>query len=196
MKHHSHAQNGLSLIAVILIVAVLGMGAAIFFNERGKSAERSARQQEIAAQRAEESTQAKRIEAERAALEKQAAQAAKPADPLATSLKSADDLYLRWQDARQVATSSSRMALSGPITTLQSVRRDAKDLTVPPCLNRGKEELLAGMDLTIDGVLVFMQNPAKMGDILAQEKFLDADKHFQNYQADRSMCPSPNEPRT
>lgn len=195
MKHHSHVQNGLSLIAVILVVAVLGMGAAIYLNERGKSAEREARQKEIAVQRAEEAAQNQRAEVERSALEKQAAQAAKPADPLAASLKAADDLYLRWQDAREVATSSSRMALSGPLATLQAVRRDAKELTVPPCLDRGKEELLAGMDLTIEGVLVFMQNPAKMGDLLAQEKFLDAGKRFQNYRADRSMCPSPNEPR-
>lgn len=192
MNQRYRNEGGRSLVAVVLIALVLAMGIAIFVKERSRSAERDAKQSGLISQRAEEEAKAKRAEEERQALEKQAAlAAAKRPDPLATSLKSVDDTYARWQDARNVAGSTSRMALSGPLATLQAIRRDAKELTVPPCLERGKTELISGMDFTIDGILVFMQNPAKLGDVLAQEKFESASKHYEAFQMDRAMCPKP-----
>lgn len=61
-----------------------------------------------------------------------------------------------WDDAYDVAASTSRISLAGPISDLQSAMRDVENLEVPGCLAQVKFYRLAGMDLAIAGFLSFM----------------------------------------
>lgn len=179
-------------VLVVLVVLVLAMGIAIAVIESRKSNQRkqAAQQAQLERQSKEraERENERRAQAERAALEKAAA--AKSNDALATSLKAIDDLMLRWVDTVKVADSTSRAALSGPLTQLQAIRRETQDLAVPPCLAAGRAELVKGMDLIIQAFLDFMGHTGDLGKNLAHIGFEAATPHFERYKADRSMCPT------
>jgi hypothetical protein len=64
----------------------------------------------------------------------------------------------RWQDAVKVAASTSRIALPGPVATLQSIRRETASLSLEGCPSRAREKLIEHMDRTIDSMLAFMRN--------------------------------------
>lgn len=61
----------------------------------------------------------------------------------------------RWDDANALASTTSRIALSGPLGDLQSIRREAVALTVPSCADEAHTHLVAYMNATIDGYLAF-----------------------------------------
>lgn len=63
-----------------------------------------------------------------------------------------------WIDADQVAGSTSRIALDGPIQELQAVRRDALAIEAPECAADVKSALIEYMDDRIDIYLMFMSN--------------------------------------
>ncbi len=193
MQREPKPQGGKTLI-IILALVVAGVGAAIYQNETRRTAQQQAAQREADQAKANEEAQRKANESraaqEREAMQK-AAEAAKSNDILANALKAADEVYVRWQDAATIASSTSRMALSTSIASLQVVKRDAAALTVPPCLSAGKTELLKGMELTVEGYLEFLANTAKLGSVMALSKFEAAKPHFDNYLADRKLCPSP-----
>ncbi len=179
------------MLLVILAVLVLAIGAAIYKNESRKTAALQAAQRAAAvAKEAELKQQQARADAERAALEK-AQDEAKAKDALAQALKVVDDLYARWQDASNVAGTTSRIALSAPVANMQAIKRDAENLEVPPCLAAGKTEMVKGMQLTIEGYLEFMANTEKQGDMKLYFKFEAAKPHFVNFNADRQLCPKP-----
>lgn len=184
MKKAREHQAGNTLL-IIAIAIVVGLGGAIYMNESRKAAATQKAQRE-----AELKAQQDRAEREREALRK-AAEDAKAKDILATSLKSADDVMARWNDASALAGNTARMALSTPLAALQAVKRDAMTLTVPPCLSEGKVAMVKGMELTLEGYLEFLANTAKMGDILASAKFSEAKPYFDRYKAARSACPTP-----
>lgn len=196
MNRLQRGQTGRSLVINALVITALAIGAAIYMNESKKSAEREAialqQAKDREAQAARELEQARQAEAEREALARQAVEAAKQQELLVSGLNAADNLMVRWEDARNVATRTGRLVLAPPVAALQNLRREAKGLVAPPCLERGKEEMLHGMDVIIEGFLLFMQNSEKRGEAAAVEKFAIADRHFQNYRVDRSMCPAPS----
>lgn len=113
------------MLLVVLAVLVLAIGAAIYKNGSRKTAALEAAQRAAAAAKeAELKQQQARADAERAALEK-AQEEAKAKDALALALKAVDDLYVRWQDASTVAGTTSRIALSMPVATMQAIKREA-----------------------------------------------------------------------
>lgn len=184
-------RGALPIVVVVLLALVLVMAATIFGMESRKSdqrkeAARQAQMERDARDKAARDNQ-RRAQTEREALEKAAA--AKTPDVLSSSLKAVDDVMARWTDAVKVADSTSRGSLSGPLLQLQAVRREARDLTVPPCLTTGQAELVKGMDLTIQGFLDFMGNKGDLASKLAQISLEAAAPHFERYRADRSMCP-------
>jgi tetratricopeptide (TPR) repeat protein len=81
----------------------------------------------------------------------------------------------RWDDENQVVSKTARIALSGPITEMQKIKRDMSDLEVPACLSDWKNEITSYMDNVINGYLAFM------GDQSDPKPFFDAAKvHFDN----------------
>jgi len=72
-----------------------------------------------------------------------------------------NDLVERWGDAVKLAMSTERTALASQVEQLQAIRREARDIEVPECLDNGKSSLVTSMDAHIEGYLAFMrQEPA------------------------------------
>lgn len=69
----------------------------------------------------------------------------------------------RWDDGLKVASSTSRIALSGPAMNLQQIRRDLDGVKTSECLKDAKLALAEGMDATISGVLAFMGDSGSGG---------------------------------
>ncbi len=184
MQREHERQTGKTLL-IIAVLLVLGIGFTVYKNESRKAAATQQAQRE-----AEVKAQQSRADQEREALKK-AAEEAKAKDILSTTLKSADDVMSRWDDAVTIATSTARMSLSTPIANLQAIKRDATALTVPPCLAAGKTALIKGMELMLEGYLEFMANTGKLGSVIAASKFDEAKPHIDNYKAARSACPTP-----
>jgi type II secretory pathway pseudopilin PulG len=181
MKSRRKPASG-RILLVILLLAVLGVGASIYSAQTRKSA-RLQEEQRIAAQEKD------RAQAERQELQRRQAQEKSQNDALKSSLKTVDDLVSRWDDAVKVASTSSRIALPGPVGILQATRREAEQLAVPPCLDEAKVQLVKSMNNTIEGFLVFMRNELKIGDTLAQINFEESGKQMNLFKEGRSACP-------
>ena len=181
MKNQGKPASG-RILLVILVLAVLGIGASIYSAQSRKSA-RLQEEQRIAAQ------ENARAQAERQELERRQAQEKAQNDALKSSLKTVDSLAARWDDAVKVALTSGRIALPGPVGILQSTRREAEQLTVPLCLDEAKAQLVKSMNSTIEGFLVFMRNELKIGDALAQIHFEASSKQMRAFKEGRSACP-------
>ncbi len=65
------------------------------------------------------------------------------------------DQFDAYQDAYDVAASTSRIALAGPILQLQQVKRDTQLTPVPPCMEGAKYELVQTIDNGISAFLAF-----------------------------------------
>jgi hypothetical protein len=90
----------------------------------------------------------------------------------ATSLKaSVHPLITRFDDANHLASSTSRIALSGVMTEMQATRRDLEALDMPACASLAKTQLVEFMNDDIDGYLSFMAQDA---DSIVQSKFSTA----------------------
>lgn len=178
-----YRKQGGSVVWVVLLVLIGLVFGAWQYNQI-RTAKRLQTQQADAAKRAEET----RVSAERKALEQQIA-ASKTKDVLHTSLKAADDLYVRWKDGKKVANMTGRIGLASPVSALQSLRREAEALIVPDCLKHGKASMLEAMTLEVDGFLAFMGD-TNFGKYVAQANADKAEKLFTGYEADRAMCPS------
>lgn len=63
----------------------------------------------------------------------------------------------KWQDAMKLAGSTSRIALAGPVKSMQDIRRETSTIKVSKCLTPAMETLSSGMDHQINGFLQFMQ---------------------------------------
>ena len=196
MKNQSRQQQG-RILVIVLIVAALGVAFSIYRVESNKSA-KVKEEQQVAA------VEAERVRTELAEKDKLAKQelaatvqrlaAEKKTDALLSTLRAVDDVYAKWQDALKVADSTGRMALAAPVAALQALRREAEALTVPPCLDAGKLALVSGMTDAVDGYLVFMQNPAKLGEALGIAKFEEAAPKLAVFKAARADCPTAAKP--
>lgn len=181
----------IALVGVVVVIAVL-----IFFNERSRATAKAERQRIEAVQRQEaENAEKARVAAaqrERQALEEQAQKAEQAQrDVLVQALKKFDDVVVRFYDASRIAGSTSRIALAQPVATMQALHREASQIPAPPCLALGRDDLMAAMKEMVDGYIVFMQNPAKMGDELAGLHFKAAEPSIAKYRESRVACPVP-----
>lgn len=172
------------IVFAVLLAALLGAWQYGEQKKRRRAAEAQA--QVIAAQRAE----AERVEKERKATEQRIAEQSARNDALTSSLKKVDDLVVRWIDALRVAGTTARIQLAVPVSSMQAIRREAEGLTVPPCLDTGKVELLKSMDASIEGFLTFMRNEFKAGDELSRPYMEEAANALKEYQRIRRDCPA------
>lgn len=193
MASQRKAQSG-RIWLVVLVVLALGMGATVFIKEKHRRAEQAEAQRIDTERRATEQRQAeaekRRADSERAELADRARKA-QEVDLLAQSLKGIDDLMSRWTDAQRVAGATGRIALSGPIASLQSLRREAETVVVPSCLASGKADLLQAMTIIVDAFFAFSLNTDKMGELDASIKFATAKPLFERYAVARAACPNP-----
>ena len=61
-----------------------------------------------------------------------------------------DKLASGWDNANEIASNTPRMQLTEPITNLQNIRNDYKDLSVPTCARKAHALLLEYMDTIIN----------------------------------------------
>ena len=66
------------------------------------------------------------------------------------------DLYRRWADTERLALSTSRIALSGPTSAMQALRREAEAMKVPQCLAAPHKSLTALVTKSTEALLQFM----------------------------------------
>lgn len=188
-------QRGVSVLAIIAVVAALLVGLVIY-KERSRAAAKAEQQRIELAQRQEaERVQREKDAAaqrEREALQAQALRAEQEKrDLLVQSLKRFDDVVVRFNDANRVAGGTGRIALAQPVATMQGLHREAAQLAAPPCLAIGRDDLADAMKETVEAYLVFMQNRDKLGDILAAAHFEKATKSMERYRSARAACPAP-----
>lgn len=173
-------------IFVILLAALALLIAAGLY----KSHQKEQRQQAIehAKNEALAAAEQKKREEERKALQERLEQEKKQKDILTNAMKAMDDAYARWEDAVRVAESTSRISLSTPVATLQSIRRETQELTVPPCMDEAKSTLVKSMDLTIEGFLTFMTQKGDIGKLLAGQLLVKGSDQLAAYREKRDQC--------
>lgn len=86
-----------------------------------------------------------------------------------------------WDDANNVARSTSRVSLSPAISELQAIRREVAELAAPTCAVEVHNMFIDYMDKTIDSYLSFMANE---GDSVLSQKFEDASTAFDKFTAE------------
>ena len=188
-------QYGASVLIVIAVVAAIVVGLVIY-KERSRSAAKAEQQRIELAQRQEiDRAQRERdvaAQREREALQEQQTKAQQEKrDLLAQALKQFDDIVVRFEDAGRVAGGTSRIALAQPVAALQALHREAAQLTTPPCLATGRDDLTDAMKEMVDAYIAFMQNRDKLGAILAAAHFEKSEKSMERYRAARAACPAP-----
>lgn len=65
-------------------------------------------------------------------------------------------IYRRWIDAEKLALSTPRIALAGPIATMQALARDAEGVRVPACMADAKAALGSITAKSASALLSFM----------------------------------------
>ncbi|MDD4954483.1 MAG: hypothetical protein PHP17_00370 [Candidatus Omnitrophica bacterium] len=70
--------------------------------------------------------------------------------------KKLKEIVNKWNDANEIASSTSRIALSEPVARLQEIKREAESIEIAD--KKCQEYLLGYMDFTIKGYLAFMTN--------------------------------------
>lgn len=70
-------------------------------------------------------------------------------------IKNAD---AKWKDASKLASSTSRIALSGPVGKLQDLHREVGSIAVPACLIGARDKLAQLVMLEVDVYLQFMRD--------------------------------------
>ncbi len=71
-------------------------------------------------------------------------------------MEAAESVFEKWDDAIALASNTSRGDLSGPIASLQEIKREAGDLDAPACSENVGESLVTLMESFIEGFLSFM----------------------------------------
>lgn len=175
------------IVLLLLIAVVVGAWRYSEYRKDQKQLAQIRLQEEQEAARLK--AEAQRRESEKQELDKRLAAEAKERDTLTVSKKAVDDVFMRWEDAVKVASTTSRISLSGPVANLQSIRREAEQLTVAPCMDRAKSSLIESMGSTIDGFLEFMRNQYQAGEKLAKPHFDFAALRLADFQSTRNRCP-------
>lgn len=92
------------------------------------------------------------------------------------------DLYKRWIDAEKLASSTSRIALAGPVGALQELRRQAEGLRPASCLADAHKSLVSLVGASVDGYISFMRHDRDLGSSVYQ--LVDRDKLVRAFEAD------------
>lgn len=180
MKIRAERPQRGSVWIILLVLCAVVIGA-------WRYSEHKAEKRRVAAEAIAQAERQKR-DAERAELEKRLAQEKLQQDALTASSKALDALLSRWDDAIRVAGTTGRIALAGPVSTLQGIRREAEAMTVSPCMDPAKALMIASMQHSIDGFITFMRNEMKIGDTLAKLDFDEAAKKFADFKVAREGC--------
>ena len=128
------------------------------------------------------------VAAERAALaaSKAAEEAAQVANTAAKQKRDAEvadaamrvqRMSLRLTEAVRLASSTARVALSGPVASLQALHREVLDMNVPECFAESKEHLGASAGLYVDAFLAFMSDTGFDGRIKSSQLQTKAIEH-------------------
>lgn len=104
-----------------------------------------------------------------------------------TSIPALNTLYGKWKDALQLAESTARIALAGPVGNLQAIKREAETLPVPDCFVAPKQQMTNGMGKMIEGFFQFMQD-ATLGKYLAAVSFGEGRKFLAEYEKKAKAC--------
>ncbi|THF60927.1 hypothetical protein [Pseudothauera rhizosphaerae] len=91
------------------------------------------------------------------------------------AIEQIDRLTARWADAAQLAASTSRISLSGPVKDMQQIVRELEAVEPWTCTKGVKTALLAGMRAEIDVYMTFM----RLGD---SEPVLEPIRHARDDQ--------------
>jgi hypothetical protein len=73
-----------------------------------------------------------------------------------TASEKLTDQNQAFDDAYNIASSTSRIALAQPVAELQSILRETEIVPVPACMEVAKTELTLSMDAAVKGFLAFM----------------------------------------
>lgn len=166
------------LILALAVAALAGAKSWSDAKKRSREAAVAAEQQRQTSATVDRERQ--QFEAKIAA-EKSKSEYAKASDALTAA-------QARWKDAVRVADATSRVSLSGPVSNLQTIRRETEALMLPECLSSARKKLAEGMQVQIDGFLTFMANTGEMGKLLAGGKIEDGAKLIQEAQAEAERC--------
>ncbi len=171
--------HGAKALALAVLLVALGGGWALMSGSERASDQRM--QQPVAPVAAAEQQAAReQLEEELAARQQALAEQQAIEQAIAAILVQ----HRKWSDASTLAGSTGRIALAGPVATLQALYRDTEAMTVPPCLERAKNALVSGMDMEVRGFVTFMQH----GELLSRVHFADARDWFGLHQAAMSEC--------
>lgn len=86
----------------------------------------------------------------------------------------------RFNDAMQLAASTPRINLAGPVQQMQQIARETAAIKVDGCLELPSLQLLSGMDDAVQGFLAFMRNEPDHALIKrAQERMLQSQRVFE-----------------
>jgi hypothetical protein len=85
-------------------------------------------------------------------------------------------LKRRLRDAERLAAVTSRIALAGPVESLQRIQRDIEGLAVPPCARRARYLLASEAEMDATGFLSFMAGGSE-ADSLAAVASASAQEH-------------------
>ncbi len=206
MKGTKRRQRGV-VIWVVLALLVAGVGVAwkLDSSRREAAAEASRKQAEQERLQAEAERQRAEQEQQRAELERQRAEAERRAaeqqaqeqqaatekaqrDAVQAAQAALDATVRKWVDAVRVADTTGRIALAGPVSTMQAIRREAASISVPACLIPARTLLVRAMDATVNGYLAFMSNESGMGRENSRGEFRAADIALAAYREARAAC--------
>ena len=101
----------------------------------------------------------------------------------------ADDIADRFSDATDIAISTPRLGLAGPIAELQAIAREVDDLVVPECASATQNALVQGVNGTIDAFLSFSSQD---DDEIVNQKMKDAAYYMGLYEEQMEKLSTPD----
>ena len=189
MTTQPRRQSGYILLIILVAIIAIVVGGLMYRHHQRNERMRQEQADTAQALRAVAASEAQRADQERKALEARQVEDQKQRDALAVAYKAMDTLVTRWDDATHVAEATGRIALSGPVATLQSIHREVEKLIVPPCLDEAKSHLLKSMSSTVEGYVAFMRNDLKLGDVVAAGHMAEAKQARDEFVRSRGACP-------
>lgn len=175
-------------VLIILVIAIVWWKSSSDANHKAAEEAEHLRQIQVAAEAAAQQERLRKLEEEKREFDGKVAEQ-KQKKEYDKAIESLAGIYARWNDALTLANSTSRIALSGPVSNLQGIRREVQALVVPDCLSDAKNSLLQGMEKINEGFIAFMGS-SDVGKILAQVLFDEAKVFFMEYEEKSKTCGS------
>lgn len=187
IKNKKVRQRGFGFLHILLIIVILGIGAGYWKDQSRKAAIANANEVRRSDEtQFEAKLRAKKQDQEKVALEEKLRNERDKSsyDKSVASLRAIND---KWADALRLAASTARMSLSPQVASLQAIKREAEALILPPCLESARSRMHAGMDLAIEGFMMFMGD-TKYGNIRSEPFFDGSKKAFEEYNEQSAAC--------